>query len=42
LDGKKITSKKAMRVLDKNRDITIEVIERNMEKPIVKLSKKIN
>jgi hypothetical protein len=38
-EGKEITSKKALRILDKNKDINIEIIESPTEKPIVKLSK---
>jgi bla regulator protein blaR1 len=39
LEGKEITLKKAMKALDKNRALKVEIIESYMEKPIVKLSK---
>jgi bla regulator protein blaR1 len=39
LEGKEITFKKALRVLEKNKEINIHIIDKNMEKPIVKLSK---
>ncbi|MCZ6593938.1 MAG: M56 family metallopeptidase [Bacteroidetes bacterium] len=39
LDGKEITSKKALRIIDKNKDLIIEIIESTSENPIVKLWK---
>lgn len=39
LDGKEITSKKALKILDKNKDINVEIIESTSENPIVKLWK---
>ncbi len=38
-DGKEITSKKALKILDKNKDINVEIIESTSENPIVKLWK---
>jgi len=39
LDGKEITSKKALKILDKNKDINVEIIESTSENPVVKLWK---
>jgi hypothetical protein len=39
LEGKEITFKKAMKALDKNRALKVEIVESNMQKPTVKLWK---